>query len=272
MGYIYKIWNEVNDKLYIGQTSQKPQARWVGHKSDSKNGTTHLYNAMRKYGIEKFHMSVIEEVSDEQLDEREEYWIHHYDTYKNGYNLTLGGEGGKLYDVSKEQVENLWKQGLSISDIAENLQVSRTVIRNRIYTSDLYSEEESWHRGFDTRNKSKSKSIIALTDDGTIVAQYESGREAAEKIGVSYKAISQALRTGRRSGGYRWQYADQKKANKGKQKKVIQYDLQGNKIAIYDSVSEACKLTGAKATGVYSCCNNQQKTSYGFIWKYEEEE
>lgn len=270
MGYIYKIWNEVNDKLYIGQTSQNPQKRWTCHKSDSQNGTTHLYKAMRKYGIEKFHISIIEEVLDEQLNEREEYWIHYYNSYNNGYNLTLGGEGGKLYDVSKEQVEELWKQGLSISDIAEQLQVSRTVIRNRIYDSKLYSEDESQRRGFNARNKNKSKPIIALTDDGIIVAQYESSREAAEKIGVSYKAISNALRSGRRSGGYRWQYADQEKANKGKMKKVIQYDLLGNKIATYNSVSEACKLTRAKKTGVYACCNNQQKTSYGFIWKYDE--
>ena len=55
-------------------------------------------------------------------------------------------------------------------------------------------------------------------------------------------------------------------------KKVIQYDLQGNKIATYNSVVEACKLTGIKTTGIYACCNNQQKTSHGFIWKYEEDE
>jgi hypothetical protein len=39
-------------------------------------------------------------------------------------------------------------------------------------------------------------------------------------------------------------------------KKVIQYDLQGNKIATYNSVAEACKLTGVKTTGIYACCNN----------------
>jgi hypothetical protein len=70
------------------------------------------------------------------------------------------------------------------------LQVSRIVIRNRIYDSKLYSEEESQRRGFNARNKNKSKPVIALTDDGAVVAQYESGREAAEKVGVSYKAIS----------------------------------------------------------------------------------
>ena len=35
-GYIYKIWNDVNDKIYIGQTRVSVNKRWVMHKSDTK--------------------------------------------------------------------------------------------------------------------------------------------------------------------------------------------------------------------------------------------
>jgi hypothetical protein len=48
---------------------------------------------MRKYGIENFHIEQIEEVANDQLNEREKYWISYYNTYFDGYNSTLGGEG-----------------------------------------------------------------------------------------------------------------------------------------------------------------------------------
>jgi hypothetical protein len=53
---------------------------------------------MNKYGIENFELALIENAEAELLDERERYWIEYYDTYKNGYNATLGGEGKTLYD------------------------------------------------------------------------------------------------------------------------------------------------------------------------------
>lgn len=49
--------------------------------------------AINKYGIENFTFEIIEECSEEQLNNRERYWIAYYDTYHNGYNRTVGGEG-----------------------------------------------------------------------------------------------------------------------------------------------------------------------------------
>lgn len=51
----------------------------------------YIKRAIHKYGKDKFHISLIEEVSVEKLNEREKYWITYYDSYNNGYNLTLGG-------------------------------------------------------------------------------------------------------------------------------------------------------------------------------------
>ena len=70
MGYIYKIYNDVNDHLYIGQTSQPISDRWEGHKSSARNSTLPSFNdtvhiAMRKYGIEKFHIVEIEKCDNE---------------------------------------------------------------------------------------------------------------------------------------------------------------------------------------------------------------
>lgn len=76
MPYIYKISNDINDKLYIGKTLHTIERRWSQHRY---NATTRkdlwhspLYSAMKKYGIEHFSISEIEKVDDEkQLSIRE---------------------------------------------------------------------------------------------------------------------------------------------------------------------------------------------------------
>lgn len=77
MGYIYKIVNDINNKVYIGQTTLKIKERFYQHISSARNSkiNTHLYYAMRKYGIEHFQIQLIEEVDDNLLPEREQYWI-----------------------------------------------------------------------------------------------------------------------------------------------------------------------------------------------------
>lgn len=47
---------------------------------------------MRKYGLENFSFSILEECEESQLKEREIYWIATLDTYYHGYNATLGGD------------------------------------------------------------------------------------------------------------------------------------------------------------------------------------
>ncbi|QKE50304.1 intron endonuclease group I [Faustovirus] len=55
-------------------------------------GNSHLYRAMAHHGIENFIMDIIEEVpNDNDLDDREVYWINHYDSIKYGYNILPGG-------------------------------------------------------------------------------------------------------------------------------------------------------------------------------------
>lgn len=60
MGFIYKITNQINQKIYIGQTARDIKTRWREHKSHAIcKYDTHLYNAINKYGAENF---IIEEV------------------------------------------------------------------------------------------------------------------------------------------------------------------------------------------------------------------
>ena len=51
---------------------------------------------MRKYGIEHFHVELIEET--DNPEEREVFWIENKRSFKNGYNATVGGDGKKYID------------------------------------------------------------------------------------------------------------------------------------------------------------------------------
>ena len=107
MGYIYKITNKINNKCYIGQTVKNYQERFRQHQLNyTKDYFSQivLYQAFKKYGIENFLFEVLEEIDKEKLDEREKYWISYYDSYRNGYNSTLGGRLVELYNWDEDDI------------------------------------------------------------------------------------------------------------------------------------------------------------------------
>ena len=114
MGYIYKITNDINNKIYIGKTEHiNPEDRWKEHLNDYKKERCEkrpLYAAMNKYRVEHFHFEVIEETQNDEIScEREQYWIEKLRTYVgfkdcNGYNATLGGDGKSYLNLDEDEV------------------------------------------------------------------------------------------------------------------------------------------------------------------------
>lgn len=96
---IYSVENKINGKRYIGQAVdyerrvKEHQSRYS--KDNSKSTRSHFYRAIRKYGIENFTFSILEECSIEELNALEKKYIKEYDTFKNGYNMTEGGQNDK---------------------------------------------------------------------------------------------------------------------------------------------------------------------------------
>ena len=95
MAFIYKITNTDTNTIYVGKTNLTINERFDRHVKNSKNSETYLYNAMRKYGIDKFIIEILEECTDDILNDREIFWIDQLNTFvPNGYNMTKGGDGG----------------------------------------------------------------------------------------------------------------------------------------------------------------------------------
>ena len=52
-------------------------------------------------------------------------------------------------------------------------------------------------------------------------------------------------------------------------KSVFQMDLKGNIIKEFISINEASRQTGYRVSDISACCNNKQKTAFGFIWRFK---
>jgi len=83
---IYKIENLLNHKVYIGQ-SIHIERRWMEHCRLSTSSV--ISDAIKKYGKENFSFQVLEECKVEELDKKEIYYIHKFNSLvPNGYNVT----------------------------------------------------------------------------------------------------------------------------------------------------------------------------------------
>ena len=143
MPYIYKITNDINDKIYIGKTLNTIEKRFKEHCEDSRRDKKEkrpLYFAMKKYGIEHFHAELIEECEENALSDREVYWIEFYNSFRDGYNATLGGDGKHYLDY--DLVVATYKELKNASEVAKKLQISEDsvikILRSRkeyIYSS-----------------------------------------------------------------------------------------------------------------------------------------
>lgn len=106
-GVIYAWVNNVNDKVYVGQ-SLTPRGRYYGHMARFRAGYNHpLYDAMRAHGLASFTYKVIEEVAVSDLDAAEVRWIGELKSNDRnfGYNLESGGHGKGI--ISEETREKL---------------------------------------------------------------------------------------------------------------------------------------------------------------------
>jgi hypothetical protein len=89
LGTIYLITNKINGKQYVGQTARDMWTRFEEHCKPTNQ--SYLGRAIQKYGYLNFDLRELERVPIEELDAREIYWIDYYNTFKEGYNQTLGG-------------------------------------------------------------------------------------------------------------------------------------------------------------------------------------
>lgn len=107
---IYKYTNQINNMSYIGQSihiEERKKEHFLN--AYHYNLDTDFYRALREFGIESFSFEILEECNKKELDEKEIYWIQYYDSYKNGYNMTPGGDfnPSNVSEIVQKRTEKL---------------------------------------------------------------------------------------------------------------------------------------------------------------------
>lgn len=235
---IYRIENLINHKNYIGQ-SVDIYDRWAEHKWELNNGkhnNQHLLSSWRKYGADNFEFTIIEQCDENELNEREIYWIEYYDSYLNGYNQTKGGDGcfGKIW--TEKERERKSRAILQISLDGKNLK--RFININDAAKKTGINRRQIWNCA--------NKHIVASTDHAT-----------------------------KSAGGYIWIYEDEIDnfdlswyKNNIPYYSVYQYDLNWNLVKKWPS-AESVKKVGYEPTVIRSVCQGKFMTAYGYLWSYE---
>ncbi|NBP03736.1 MAG: hypothetical protein EBU90_27285 [Proteobacteria bacterium] len=119
-GVIYCYHCIPTGKKYIGQTIHE-EHRKRQHEHDCKRGVDNkFYRAVRKYGWELFIYGIVEEYGADVLTEQEIYYIDCYDSYKNGYNSTIGGEGIGGFSPSEETRKKMSESAKNRKGIPSN--------------------------------------------------------------------------------------------------------------------------------------------------------
>ena len=141
-GFIYKITNKLNNKVYIGQTIQKPIERFYQHcakKCDKYILNMVIHKAIFKYGKDNFTFEVIEEVPKQQLNEREEYWIKYYNSYTDGYNSTKGGQKGNkpFKNIDNKVIIEQYQQGKSLRTIGKMFNIDKATVKSILIRNNI---------------------------------------------------------------------------------------------------------------------------------------
>lgn len=132
---VYVVTNKVNNKKYVGMTIRGLEARKAQHLSDARNGSEgHFHRAIRKYGEDSFEWEVVYAGSSEsELFEKEIELIQKLDAYKNGYNMTIGGEcGNGAYGESHSNAVITEEQALRIGWLIENTTMTYLKIAHEV--------------------------------------------------------------------------------------------------------------------------------------------
>lgn len=311
-GIIYKATNKVNGKVYIGQTIRTLEKRKQEHFQNSKSNTKRYYfqSAISKYGFENFEWEVIDEADNKKsLNDKEIYWIDFYrsHTMEFGYNLTLGGEFGKITGESEERrirkskstnKEKNYKKVIDLKtkviydstvEAAKHFGISKTAIQNcctgvvnttmrtKCVYYDDYLENKEYYDNYviEYINNKASKVINLVTGE-----VFESMHEAGKSIDIHETNISACCRLERhRCGNNMFAYYE-KYLNDEEYRKIMDEKkdelikemskriLNVDTGEIFKNSKEAGEKYGVGAECIRRVCNGKVRTSCGYRWEY----
>ena len=280
-GIIYLIKNKVNGKCYVGQTQKEKgfdyryycsgegiERVYNYHKSlreHNRSYNEHLLRSIEKYGFEAFEVNKCLDYafSLEELNIKEKVYIQLYDSLKNGYNETLGGDGTEGRPHSEET-----RQKISEANKGDN-----HPMYGKYHTEETKQKMSKIKKGENNpmhgnHHSEEVKQKIREGNKGKHLSN-----EAKQKISEAKKGENNPM-----YGNHHLEEAKQKisEARKGKYvgenhpraKAVYCYELDEIRLCAKEWAKELC-LYG---TSITCCCKGRQKSTGGYHFRYATKE
>lgn len=262
MGVIYKITNNINGKIYIGQTRIPESKRWQQHvwhaDNDSDKDSLLLCKAIKKYGKESFSREIIEECDNNLLNEKEIYWINFYNSTNRdiGYNIATGGDGCSKY--TDEEILKIYNQYKSITKASHELKMSRAQMSRRLQAL-----------GIETQNEV----IVCQYDlDGNFIHEFSSITEAS----ISTNTPKTYIRNEGVYNGFLWLkkenniqptfYLQQLSRSNHSLQGILQYDEYGNFIKKYPNAEAASRENNINVSSIKAASTGKQISAGSYLW------
>lgn len=189
---IYKIINDINYKVYVGQTCKTTEQRFARHCAEAKWKNTKkmpIILAIKKYGKEHFQIIAIEILTDceqPQVNEREVFWAKELNAFSpNGYNLKAGQGNGAWSEEIKKKISLGNKGKKRTQETIEKLRVSHLGYKVKDSTKQKLSD---FNRGKKLSAEHKKK--IADSNTGRETTELAKEKMRIKKIKFNYRITS----------------------------------------------------------------------------------
>lgn len=299
---IYKCTNKINGKMYIGKT-YKFEKRKREHIYDIGNGLP-FHKALNKYGLENFDWEVIDHSkSDKEIKEKEVYWIKKLNTCihsknSNGYNITLGGEGGVSWNskpiVMFDMNGNYADEFISCACAAVLMDMDRKSIERAARLKSSRSGNYQWRYKdewngknigkYQRPNVTSNKKVVQLDMDGKYIATYNSLKDASKVTKTRRTSISSCLTEFIKTANkFIWVYESEYDKSKDYSFKgfqmgegIVQLTLDYRFIQHFNNCLYAAENIGLKNPRqqykkIHYALTSNTHQAYGFRWmKYED--
>lgn len=226
---VYRIVCFPTAKIYIGITT-RPSKRRKEHFRELRlqiHPNQKLQRAYNKYGSNAFYFEIIErDILPENIDNRERFWIAHYNSYHNGYNATPGGDA--ITNTGNPCVWNGVHYN-TVKDAAQAIGISPSAMHIRLKRG-LTCDEEVKPRNHDKRTPCTWNGIA-----------YQSITDAARANGLTVDTMCARIKAGYRSNT--------------DMLKIHSKECEWNNIK-YPSVAKAAKSIGIHVSSLRERLNN----------------
>ena len=237
-----------NGKVYIGITRQKPEHRWGSRGKGYIYGHKAMFLVIQRIGWDNIkHEVLFENLHQQEAYSKEIELISFYDSTnpEKGYNLSGGGPSNLGIKYSEERRKKL---------------------------SEAHSGKNNPNYG--RKHSEEARKKMSVVNIGKKVSEETRKKLREAKAGKIYgrkhsEETKEKIRQARL--GKKHSEESRKKMGESRHKPINQYDLNGNFIKYWNSLTEVSLSLNINRKSIYRAYSGKQKNTHGFIFKLAED-